>query len=172
MRRLDDIDRRIIRELQLNARIPNVQLAGRVGLSPSACLRRLQLLEHAEVIRGYTAMIDDRDAEQPTVVLVQITLDRQTSDFLARFEEAIRKIPNVEECYLMSGAFDYVLRVVARDAMDYERIHTEQLSRLPGVARIQSSFAIRSVIRSGARHPNAGDPRREPAEAPVAVGAR
>ncbi|NYZ15909.1 Lrp/AsnC family transcriptional regulator [Azospirillum sp. RWY-5-1] len=149
MRALDAIDRRIVRLLQLDGRISNATLAKEVGLSPSACLRRVQLLEHDGVIRGYTALVEETGQEPQTVVIVQITLEKQTEAFLSAFEAAVRKCPDVMECYLMSGGFDYLLRVAARGAADYERIHKDQLSLLPGVARIHSSFAIRSVIRAG-----------------------
>ncbi len=125
----------------------NAALAEAVGLSPSACLRRLRLLERSGVIRGYTVVVEEPQPRDLVVVFVQITLERQTDDHLRRFEDAVRKCPEVRECYLMTGSSDYQLRVEARDAADYERIHKEALSRMPGVARIQSSFAIRAVIR-------------------------
>ncbi len=142
----DSIDERIIRILKSDGRISNAKLAEMVGLSQSACHRRVQMLESSGVIRGYTAIIDDRAQGDATIVIVQISLERQTEDFLRRFEVSIRKCVDVRECYLMTGMQDYLLLVEARNASDYERIHTEILSRLPGVSRIQSSFAIRSVI--------------------------
>ena len=126
----------------------NARLAEAVGLSQSACLRRLRLLEKSGVIRGYTALIDLPADEEPTVVIVQITLERQTEEVLNRFEMAVRRCPEVRECYLMTGLSDYLLRVETEDAAAYERVHKEVLSRMPGVARIQSSFAIRTVIRN------------------------
>ncbi len=146
MPNLDDTDLRILRALRQDGRITNAALAEAVGLSQSACLRRLRLLERSGVIRGYTAIIDEPDARETVTVIVQITLERQTEEHLSRFEVATRRLPEVCECYLMTGMSDYLLRVEARDAADYERIHKEQLSRLPGVARIQSSFAIRRVM--------------------------
>jgi DNA-binding Lrp family transcriptional regulator len=143
---LDDADQRILKALRQDGRMTNAALAEAVGLSPSACLRRLRLLESRGVIRGYTAIIDQPQARDTVTVIVQITLDRQTEEHLSRFEAAVRRLPEVRECYLMTGMSDYLLRVAVRDAADYERIHKEQLSRLPGVSRIQSSFAIRSVI--------------------------
>lgn len=145
MQVLDAIDRRIIQLLRSDGRMSNAQLANAVGLSASACLRRLRLLEDSGVIRGYTAIVDDPAKDEFTVVIVQITLERQSEEFLKKFESAVRKCPEVCECYLMTGRSDYLLRVEARNAADYERLHTEVLSRLPGVARIQSSFAIRNV---------------------------
>ncbi|GGB59060.1 AsnC family transcriptional regulator [Tistrella bauzanensis] len=146
--RLDQIDERMVRLLRKDGRMSNARLAEAVGLSQSACLRRLRLLETSGVIRGYTALIDVPADEEPTVVIVQITLERQTEEVLNRFEMAVRRCPEVRECYLMTGLSDYLLRVETDDAAAYERIHKEVLSRMPGVARIQSSFAIRTVIRS------------------------
>lgn len=145
---LDGTDRRMLRLLRADGRISNADLASAIGLSPSACLRRRLLLEAAGVIRGYTAIVEEQATQARTVVIVQITLERQTEDGFNRFEAAVRQCPEVCECYLMTGASDYQLRVEARDAADYERIHKEQLSRMPGVARIQSAFAIRTVVRS------------------------
>lgn len=158
--RLDDIDNRIISRLRANGRISNARLAESVGLSPSACLRRLSQLETSGVIRGYTAIVDLGGADQPTVVIVQITLDRQTDDLMRQFETAVRKCAEVRECYLMAAQTDYLLRVEARTIADYERIHAEILSRLPGVARIQSSFAIRTVLSAA---PGANQPLTPPA---------
>ncbi|MGY2048082.1 Lrp/AsnC family transcriptional regulator [Methylobacterium sp. JK268] len=143
----DETDARILRVLRGDGRISNHDLAAQVGLSPSATLRRLRLLERSGVIRGYTALIDEADGAAPLVVLTQITLDRQTEEFLNRFESAVRRCPEVRECYLMTGTADYQMRIEVRDPGDYERLHKEVLSRLPGVARIQSSFAIRTVVR-------------------------
>jgi DNA-binding Lrp family transcriptional regulator len=146
MSQLDNIDRNIIRLLRLDGRISNTRLSAEVGLSPSACLRRVAMLEESGVIRGYTALVAGPAEEDGLVAIVQITLDRQTEEYLNRFEEAVRKHPEIRECYLMTGDCDYVLRAEAKGAADYERIHKEVLSRLPGVARIHSSFAIRSIL--------------------------
>ncbi|WP_407049636.1 Lrp/AsnC family transcriptional regulator [Methyloraptor flagellatus] len=143
---LDEFDRRIIRLLRKDGRMTNVQLAREIGLSPSACLRRVQALEANGVIRGYTAIIGGDEADG-MIVIVQITLDRQAEETLNQFEEAIRKHPEIRECYLMTGVADYLIRAEVASAADYERMHKEVLSRLPGVARIQSSFAIRSVLQ-------------------------
>jgi DNA-binding Lrp family transcriptional regulator len=144
---LDAIDRRILNTLQQEGRITNQDLAERVGLSPSACLRRVQVLEGEGVIEGYSALVSPGSLGFMTTVLVQITLERQTGDYLTKFEDAVRSHPRVMECNLMSGASDYLLRVLVRDAEDYEKLHKEVLSNLPGVARIQSNFALRTVVR-------------------------
>ncbi|PTQ13241.1 transcriptional regulator [Sphingomonas oleivorans] len=146
MSTLDTIDRNIIRLLRLNGRLPNSDLAAEVGLSASACLRRVKLLEQSGVIRGYTALIAAPAEEEAVIAIVRITLEKQTEDYLNRFESAVRKHPEIQECYLMTGDADYVLRASAPSAAAYEAIHKEILSRLPGVARIHSSFAIRSVL--------------------------
>ena len=143
---IDDTDRKILAQLRRDGRMPNVQLATEVGLSPSACLRRLHAMEQTGVIRGYTVLIDEPANTEHSIVIVQITLEKLTEDAIRRFETEVRKCPDVQQCYLMTGIADYLLHVDVSSPADYERIHTEVLSRLPGVSRIQSSFTIRSVI--------------------------
>jgi DNA-binding Lrp family transcriptional regulator len=147
MTRLDQADQHLLRLLRLNARRSNAALAAEVGLSPSACLRRIRLLEDRGVIAGYTAIVPHADAEAGLTVLVQVTLERQTEDYLQRFEAAVRRYPEIRECFLMTGDADYWLRVSAESAVAYEALHTEVLSRLPGVARIHSSVAMRNALR-------------------------
>lgn len=147
MTTLDERDAHIIRVLRSNGRISNADLAEEVGLSPSACLRRVRMLERAGVIRGYAALVTASGPDDRLVVLTQITLDRQTEEFLNRFEAAVYRCPEITDCYLMTGLADYLLKIEVKNAADYERLHKEVLSRLPGVARIQSSFAIRTVVR-------------------------
>ncbi len=144
---LDRYDRAIVRLLQQDARITNTLLAEKVSLSESACLRRVRALEQAGLIQGYTALIDQHRAGFPVNVFVSITLDRQSQSGLESFENAVRKIPEVMECYLMTGDFDYLLRVVVADTADFERVHSKHLTQLPHVARVHSSFALRSVAR-------------------------
>ena len=142
---IDEADLRILDQLRFDGRITNARLAEAVGLSPSTCLRRLRALEDSGVIRGYVALIDLPGPEDATVIIVQITLERQTEEFLRKFEASVRKSGEILECYLMTGTADYLLKVEARSLGDYERIHTDVLSRLPGVSRIQSNFTIRKV---------------------------
>ncbi len=125
----------------------NVQLASRVNLSESATLRRVRALEESGMISRYAALLNQRNVGLPGNVFVQIGLHREEESELAAFEEAVRAIPEVMECYLMTGEFDYLLRVVVADMADFERIHKEGLTRLPGVARVNSSVAIRTVRR-------------------------
>ncbi|APG93563.1 Lrp/AsnC family transcriptional regulator [Sinorhizobium americanum] len=158
MTALDNIDRNILRLLRVDARTSNAKLASEVGLSPSACLRRIKIMEKAGVIRGYTALVDTVNADATIAVIINITLERQTEDYLDKFEAAVRKHPEIRECYLMTGGSDYMLRVEVASAGEFERIHKEILSTLPGVLRIHSSFSIRNVLavrpkarRSGAQ---------------------
>lgn len=143
----DKVTDAILRHLRHDGRMTNADLAIRIGLSPSACLRRVRLLEAEGIIRGYRAVIDERAAQNLSTVIVHITLERQTEDGMRRFEARLRESPDVRECYLMTGDSDYLVRVEARDIADYERIHKDVLSRLPGVVRIQSNFAIRPVVQ-------------------------
>ena len=146
--KLDRFDRAILRALQADGRITNNELAERVNLSESACLRRVRALEKSGLIEGYTAILNQQRAGCPVDVFVNITLDRQDETDLNAFEEAVRKIPEVMECYLMTGDYDYVVRVVVADTADFERLHSRHLTRLPGVARVHSSFALRTVQKS------------------------
>jgi Lrp/AsnC family leucine-responsive transcriptional regulator len=145
--KLDRVDRLILDVLQQDARITNAALAEKVHLSESACLRRVRALEASGLITGYGARINQEKAGLPVNVFVNITLDRQDQADLQAFENAVRRIPEVMECYLMTGDFDYLVRVVVADTADFERVHRQHLTRLPGVARVHSSFALRAVAR-------------------------
>jgi len=148
---LDAIDRNILRLLRLDARMSNAKLAAEIGLSPSACLRRIKIMEKSGVIRGYTALIDNGNADEMIAVIINITLERQTEDYLDRLEAAVRRHPEIRECFLMTGGSDYLLRVEVANAGEFERIHKEILSTLPGVLRIHSSFSIRNVLATRTR---------------------
>jgi len=142
---LDAIDRKILALLQEDARLANVDLAGKVGLSPSPCLRRVRDLEEAGVIRRYVTLLDPAAIGLPVSVFVSVSLERQVEQALERFEAAILKRPEVMECYLMTGDADYLLRVVTADLSAYELFLIEHLTRVPGVASIKSSFALKQV---------------------------
>lgn len=146
MNKLDTIDIAILRTLQENGRIANANLAEKVGLSPSACSRRLDILEKSGAIRGYHARLSNKALNHKMTAIVHISLSGQFEKTLSEFEAAVKRCPNVLVCYLMSGEYDYILRVAARDLQDYERIHKEWLSALPHVVRINSSFALREII--------------------------
>ncbi|PWB42044.1 MAG: AsnC family transcriptional regulator [Rhodocyclales bacterium] len=147
---LDKTDRKMLALLQADGRMTNAELAQRISLSPSACLRRVQRLEAAGVIAGYVALVSQEAVGRPTSIFVEVTLKSQSEEALKAFERAVRACPDVMECYLMSGDADYLIRVVAADTQDYERIHKQHLTRLPGVARIRSSFALRAVCKKTA----------------------
>jgi len=143
---LDPIDLAILRTLQANARITNAELAEKVGLSASACSRRLDILEKNQMIAGYHARLSPKALDHRMIAIVHISLSGQFTKTLAEFEAAVKRCPNVLVCYLMSGEYDYILRVAARDLEDYERIHRDWLSALPHVVKINSSFALREII--------------------------
>lgn len=142
---LDPIDRRILRALQEDGRTTIQTLAERVGLSPSPCLRRVRQLERAGVISGYSANIDQNAVGLPVSVFISIKLERQRADNLDAFGAAISKWPEVMECYLMTGKFDFLLRVVCADLETYEHFLRDRLTQLDGVASIESSFSLGAV---------------------------
>jgi Lrp/AsnC family transcriptional regulator, leucine-responsive regulatory protein len=142
---LDKIDREILKVLQADARVPNVELADKVGLSPSPCARRVKALEDAGIISRYATVVDQKSVGLPVSVFVSVTLERQVEGALAVFEKEILRRPEVMECYLMTGEADYLLRVVVADLDAYERFLVLHLTRVPGIANIRSSFALKQV---------------------------
>ncbi|MCZ8085959.1 MAG: Lrp/AsnC family transcriptional regulator [Brevundimonas sp.] len=147
---LDSVDRRILRLLQADGRMTNADLAREVALSESACLRRLKALEASGVIARYAAVIAERAVGLPISVFVTVTLASQAEAALTAFEQAVAAVPEVMECYLMTGGSDYLLRLVVRDVDDLERLHAKALTRLPGVNRVSSSVAMRAVVKRAA----------------------
>ena len=146
--KLDPVDRSILLILQEDGRITNAALAERVHLSPSACLRRTKLLEESGLIASTVALLDQRLAGLPGTAFVFVTLDSQGRAALDAFEAAVRDVPEITECYLLAGQNDYLLRIVYRDTADLERMHTEVLTPLPGVLRVQSTLTLRAVKRT------------------------
>lgn len=147
---IDAMDRSILRALQSDGRITNADLAERVALSPAACHKRVRRLETIGAIRRYVALIDPKVSGLTQIVFVQITLERQDNEDIEAFERAVITHPQIVSCHLMTGGYDYLLHLLVRDAEDYEKIHRGVLTRLPGVARINSAFAIREVRRTTA----------------------
>ena len=143
---LDRTDYRILHHLQNNGRITNTELADEVGLSPSPCLRRVKALETRGVIKRYAGIVDARAVGLPISVFVSVSLHSQERRGLKMFESRIRTCKEVLECYLMTGSADYLLRVVVPDLESYERFLAEELTRIEGVANIQSSFALKQVV--------------------------
>ena len=146
--KLDDIDRKIIGELQRNCRLTSQELADRVGLSASPYARRVRILEENGAIKGYVAVIDQAKVGLPVNVFASVKLERQREEELDTFSHAIAQWPEVADCYLMTGQRDYLLRIVVRDLEAYERFLKEKLTRLTCIASIESSFALGEVKRS------------------------
>lgn len=147
---LDTMDRRLLAVLQKRGRISNADLAETVNLSASACHRRVQRLENEGYIAGYVALLDARKMGVSATVFVEITLSAQADSVLEAFEKAVARVPDVLECHLTAGTADYILKIVAENTDDFARIHRQYLTRLPGVAKMQSSFALRTVCNTTA----------------------
>jgi len=142
---LDTVDLKILRYLQNDGRMSLADLAGKVGLSSSPCLRRVRMLEKAGVIARYVAVLDQRAVGLPVSVFVSVKLEKQREELLDRFAKTIAVWPEVLECYLMTGPRDYWLRVVVPDLAAYERFLKQKLTRIEGIASIESSFALEQV---------------------------
>lgn len=147
---LDAIDRAILRELQHDGRLSNVDLAQRVHLSASACLRRVRQLEESGVIAGYVALLNPRAVGQSGTSYTIVNVERTTTEALARFEEAVRQEPSILDCHYVAGSNDYLIRFAFQDADDLERFHTEVMTRLPGVVRSNSMLVVRTVKKTTA----------------------
>lgn len=144
---LDKKDKQILEALQYEGRLSNVALAAKVNLSEAACLRRVRSLEDNGFISGYAALVDPQRVGRPASVFVQITLQQERQGALEDFERAVAELPEVMECYLMTGEYDYLLRLAVKDMDDFERIHRHGLTTLPGVVRVHSSFALRTITK-------------------------
>ncbi len=147
---MDHFDKKLLSILQTNGRISNVELSEAVNLSESACLRRVKSLEERGFIDKYVALLDQKRAGLTDTVFVHIVLKREEKSELLAFEKAVKEIPEILECYLMTGEFDYLLHLVVANMADFERLHNESLTQLPGVSRVNSSFAIRTVQKTTA----------------------
>jgi Lrp/AsnC family leucine-responsive transcriptional regulator len=143
---LDELDEAILHHLQRNGRATNYEVGEAAGLSASAASRRIQALEASGAIRGYRARIDDRLLGKRMTVYIRVSVERQSAPVLAAFEAAIRKCKGIHSCHLMAGQYDYMLVVRVADIDDYGRLHQNELSRLPGVTRLETSFALRDVL--------------------------
>jgi Lrp/AsnC family transcriptional regulator, leucine-responsive regulatory protein len=148
---MDRIDRRILAELQQNARISNLELADKVGLSASPCLRRVRQLEEAGLIKGYAALLNASQLGLKLMALVQISMDRHTPDRFEQFEAAVKGFPQVLECILITGqSADYQLKVLVKDMEEYQDFLLNRITRIPGVTDVHSSFVLRQVISTTA----------------------
>jgi len=148
MSTLDHIGRKIIAALQSDGRITVQELGDKVGLSPSPCARRVKMMEDEGIIKGYSAVIDQAKVGLPVSAFASIKLEKQREDYLDRFAQAIARWPEVVDCYLMTGQHDYLMRVVVADLAAYERFLKTKLTRLEGVASIETSFALGQTKRS------------------------
>jgi DNA-binding Lrp family transcriptional regulator len=143
---MDDLDTAILQHLERHGRATNYEVGEAVGLSASAASRRIQALETMGAIRGYRALINDRLLGKHMTVFVRVTLERQSAPVLAAFEGAVRHTRGIVSCHLMAGQYDYMLVARVADIDDYGRLHQNELSRLPGVVRLETSFALRDVM--------------------------
>jgi DNA-binding Lrp family transcriptional regulator len=147
----DELDSAILRVLESNGRATNYEVGEAIGLSASAASRRIQALEEMGAIRGYRAVVDDHMLGRQMTVFVRVTLERQSASVLGAFEAAVRRIQGITSCHLMAGQYDYMLIARVADMDDYGRLHQNELSRLPSVTRIETSFALRDVMESHQR---------------------
>ncbi len=145
--KLDHIDHKILQYLQENARITNAELAEKVGLSPTPCLRRLRRLETEKIIQGYHTEVNRESLGINVTVIILVKLEREDDNTLREFEAAIKKRTEVMECYLVTGKFDYFLRVVIPSLAAYEAFLSETMLRMPNIATVESSFTLREVER-------------------------
>ncbi len=143
---LDELDGKILRYLERHGRATNYEVGEAVGLSASAASRRIQSLESAGAIRGYRALVDDRLLGKRMTAYIRVTLERQSAAVLGAFETAVRRCKGIVSCHLMAGQYDYMLMVRVAGIDDYGRLHQNELSRLPGVTRLETSFALRDVM--------------------------
>jgi DNA-binding Lrp family transcriptional regulator len=143
---LDELDEAILHHLERHGRATNYEVGEAVGLSASAASRRIQALEASGAIRGYRAQINDRLLGKRMTVYIRVSLERQSAVVLGAFEAAVRQSKNIASCHLMAGHYDYMLVARAADIDDYGRLHQQVLSRLPGVTRLETSFALRDVL--------------------------
>lgn len=147
---LDRTDTRILELLQEDGRIPVAEVAAQVALSPSACARRIRLLEDRGVIRGYAASVEPAAVGLPMTAFVLVSMSRKSEEVLASFEAAIAKAPEVMEAWLMTGRDDFLLRIVVSDLQAYERFLRQRLTRIPGVAQVETSFMLRQIMARAA----------------------
>ncbi|MGD9479058.1 Lrp/AsnC family transcriptional regulator [Shinella sp. G-2] len=145
---MDDKDRQIIWSLQKDGRLSNQELSEQVALSPSPCLRRLRQLEESGVIKGYTAIVDEEMYGLPITAFVRIRLERHSEQAIATFERRVRAIDEIQDCYVMTGEVDYLLRVIVGSLKEYEAFVRQQLHAIEGVAGIDTSFAYGTVKKS------------------------
>lgn len=142
---MDAIDKKILRTLSRQGRLTNAELAEQVGLSPSPCWTRVKRLEQGGVIKGYAAVLDQAALGLPDTVFIEVMMERHDEAQLQRFEAAVKDIPEILECHLVTGEYDYVIKAAVGGTAGYERLLRDRLYRLPGVRHTRTSFALRSL---------------------------
>lgn len=145
---LDDIDRRILRELRLDGRLSNTKLADKVGLSTTPCWNRVRALEEQGVIEGYTALLSQKSLGYPDTVIIEVTLDRHDDDIFEKFGQALADLPEVMEAYLLTGEYDYLIKVAVAGTAGYEEFLRRKLYKLPGLRHSRSTFVLRCLKRT------------------------
>lgn len=145
---LDEIDRRILRELRLDGRLSNTKLAEKVGLSTTPCWNRVRTLEERGVIEGYTALLSQQSLGYPDTVIIEVTLDRHDDDIFEKFGQALADLPEVMEAYLLTGEYDYLIKVAVAGTAGYEEFLRRKLYKLPGLRHSRSTFVLRCLKRS------------------------
>lgn len=150
---IDETDRRILRALRSNGRISNTQLAEQVGLSASPCWNRVRHLEQTGVIEGYTVLLNQKLLGLPEIVMIEVTLDRHDDETFARFGEALAQMPEVMEAYLLTGEYDYLIKVAVQGTEGYEEFLRRKLYKLPHLRHSRSTFVLRCLKRSASVEP-------------------
>ncbi|MES2115054.1 MAG: Lrp/AsnC family transcriptional regulator [Pseudomonadota bacterium] len=145
---LDEIDRRILRELRLDGRLSNTRLAEKVGLSTTPCWNRVRALEERGVIEGYTALLSQQSLGYPDTVIIEVTLDRHDDDIFEKFGQALAELPEVMEAYLLTGEYDYLIKVAVAGTAGYEEFLRRKLYKLPGLRHSRSTFVLRCLKRT------------------------
>ncbi|WP_373377005.1 Lrp/AsnC family transcriptional regulator [Cupriavidus nantongensis] len=151
--KLDDTDRRILRELRRDGRLSNARLAEQVGLSATPCWNRVRALEESGVIEGYAALLNQRALGLPDTVLIEVTLERHDDDMLYRFGKALAELPEVMEAYLLTGEYDYLIKVAVAGTQGYEEFLRHKLYKLPGLRHSRSTFVLRTLKRETSVEP-------------------
>jgi Lrp/AsnC family leucine-responsive transcriptional regulator len=150
---LDDIDRKILRTLSQDGRISNQKLAETVNLSPTPCWHRVKALEDAGYVKGYVAVLDQRALGVPDTVIIEVTVDRHDDEIFKAFSDALAELPEVMEAYLLSGEYDYLIKVAVAGTEGYERFLRQKLYKLPGVRHTRSTFTLRCLKRAASVAP-------------------
>jgi Lrp/AsnC family transcriptional regulator, leucine-responsive regulatory protein len=153
MEQLDELDRKILRELRRDGRLSNTKLAEKVGLSTTPCWNRVRTMEERGVIEGYTALLNQHALGLPDTVIIEVTLDRHDDDMLHRFGEALAELPEVMEAYLLTGEYDYLIKVAVAGTAGYEEFLRRKLYKLPGIRHSRSTFVLRCLKRAHSVEP-------------------